>query len=608
LTNLLSNAVKFTERGEIVLRVKILDVDQYQVRLLFVVRDTGIGIPDDKLPYLFDSFTQLDGSTSRKFGGTGLGLAICKSLAELMDGELWVESQIGKGSTFYFSGVFEKRAESKEKEHIVPENITGMKVLVVDDNESSRMMITEMLEKFSCESVAIAEGSECVPALLSAQQNEDPFQIVLLDWRMPPPDGIAVARLIRDEEAIADTPIVLMTAFGSSKEIEEVGSGLVDAFLLKPIKQSSLFDTIISLFACGEQGGTFSEGLISRESIGREAVRGSRLLLVEDNYINQQVALEILASAGIEVVVVDNGIEGVKAVEQGHFDAVLMDIQMPEMDGFEATKIIRKNKRSGQLPIIAMTANAMKGDREKCIAAGMNDYISKPIDTTQLFTCLRTWIKTPGKAAEREDLSEDRQTRLPDSLPGINLSECMSRLGGNRALIVTLLKDFLAKNKNSIKDIQNHLDAGDYETAERLAHTLKGVSGNIGAERVFENAKELNNAIRGRTTQLLPALLEATDEAITEVLQGLEKELDVDVESKKGSGSIELPSVIGTLQQALKENDFESEKIFTSIKGKLVEEGCGKEAEEIAEHLDNFNFKAAGEILDTVVTKLDLNL
>jgi polar amino acid transport system substrate-binding protein len=498
------------------------------------------------------------------------------------------------------------------------------------------MMITEMLEKISCESVAIAEGSECVPALLSARQKEDPFKIVLLDWRMPPPDGIAVARLIRGEEAIADTPIVLMTAFGSSKEIEEVGSGLIDAFLLKPIKQSSLFDTIISLFACAEEGGAFSEGLISRESIGREAVRGSRLLLVEDNYINQQVALEILTSAGIEVVVVNNGIEGVEAVEHDQFDVVLMDIQMPEMDGFEATKLIRKNERFKQLPIIAMTANAMKGDREKCIAAGMNDYISKPIDTIQLFTCLRSWINNPAQAAERRDLSEkrqetpaqsqtslgdrkdlfeDRRTRLPDSLPGINISECMSRLGGNRALIVTLLKDFLAKNKNIIKDIQNRLDAGDYETAERLVHTLKGVSGNIGAERVFENAKELNNAIRDRTAQLLPALLDATDDALIEVLQGLEKELGVEGESAggepktgNGPGSKDLPSVIKTLQQALKENDFESEKIFTSIKNQLVESGCRKEAEEITTLLDDFNFKAASQILDTVVTKLDLNL
>ncbi len=618
LTNLVSNAVKFTEAGEIVVFVSCIQKTEWQVDLQFSVRDTGIGIPSDKIEKLFDSFTQADGSTSRKFGGTGLGLAICRSLTELMGGEIWVESRINQGSTFYFSLTLNRQPKENEKKRIVPANIEGLKVLVVDDNESSRMMLRQMLESFGFNSIMTKNGIEAIELLKTGANVDDSIDVILMDWKMPDPDGIETARRIRSLEEYSSVPIVLMTAFGSSKDIEDIGSGVVDGFLLKPIKISSLFDTIINLFG-GFDASDRTSGLITRESIARQAIQGASLLLVEDNEINQKVAAEILTEAGIMVDIADNGYEGIDAIKRKEYDAVLMDVQMPELDGFSAVKMIRSDKRFKELPIIAMTANAMKGDKERCLEAGMNDYVAKPINTEELFTTLRRWVhgKNPGHVVETEKRGVSFEDNFPRTIEGVNITESLERLGNNRKLYFSLLKDFVRRNTKTIPAIREALEREDYGTAELMAHTLKGVSGNIGAESVYEKSKALNEVIKERESLSLSLLLDETEDALKTVMKSISEGIPTndhpgafspDLTRNKPMERETLSPLIKRLSSLLTANDLDSEDVLEELKSQPGFEAYRKELEEITVLIEDFNYKEAHEILKTVASHLEMDL
>jgi signal transduction histidine kinase/CheY-like chemotaxis protein len=384
LINLTSNAVKFTEQGEIIIKIEVVTLETEQVTLLFSVRDTGIGISPDAISQLFEAFTQADTTTTRKFGGTGLGLAICKRLVEMMGGKIWVTSQQGKGSTFSFSAIFGYLAE--EPVFQLPGELLKLRVLIVDDNKTSQAILREELSTLSLQVSAVDSGEA---ALVAAQTQ--PYDLVFLDWNMPGMNGIETARRIKENAHLPKKhKIIMMTA--RKEFLKETDKTHLDAFLSKPVTQSVLFETLMNLF--GKNLAETSQLLKKPVSITADinAIKGARILVVEDNAINQQVIQKTIESEGLVVAIANNGKEAVMMLDNADFDAVLMDMQMPKMDGMEATRLIREKPRHQDLPIIAMTAHAMSGDREKFLAAGMNDSITKPFDVDQLFCVLEKWI------------------------------------------------------------------------------------------------------------------------------------------------------------------------------------------------------------------------
>ncbi len=392
IINLGGNAIKFTEKGEVIVRVEKESEDESGVTLHFSVSDTGIGIPPDKINKIFESFTQADGSITRKYGGTGLGLTISKEIVELMGGRIWVESEVGKGSTFHFTAHFKIGKIKKQMlREIKKINLNGLKVLIVDDNRTNRMILREMALSWGLNPYEVADGIQALEEIKRAYRSGEPYRLVLLDCQMPKMDGFEVARRIKREPFGKEIEIILLTSLGQKGDgalCKEIG---ISGYLLKPVKQSELFDTIIMVLGISENDKE-EKTLITRHTV-QESRRKLRILLAEDNFINQKLAIKMLEKRGHTVIVANDGKEAIDLLEKEQVDVVLMDVQMPGMDGLEATRIIRKKEEeTGEhVPIIAMTANAMKGDREKCIDAGMDDYVSKPIKPDEFFSVVEKW-------------------------------------------------------------------------------------------------------------------------------------------------------------------------------------------------------------------------
>jgi two-component system sensor histidine kinase/response regulator len=396
LLNLVSNAVKFTDQGEVAIQVSLDEETDTHATVRFAVTDTGIGIPQDRLCRLFKSFSQADASTTRKYGGTGLGLAISKRLSEMMGGEIGVDSQEGKGSTFWFTAVLEKQPERQEALPVLPADILGKRVLVVDDNQTNREVLSAYLGSWDCRCDAAAGAREALGLLREAAKAEDPFHLVILDQIMPEMDGEALGRAIKAEPALKQTPLVMLTSWGRRGDAARVREIGFSAYLTKPIKHSQLFDCLVTVL--GKEPARAKEDekspLVTRHTLA-EARRKAHILLVEDNIVNQKLATRLLEKMGYRSDAVANGREAVKALETVAYDVVLMDVQMPEMDGYETTRVIRDPQskvQNHEVPIIAMTANAMKGDRERCIKAGMDDYVSKPIKPQKLAQVMKTFL------------------------------------------------------------------------------------------------------------------------------------------------------------------------------------------------------------------------
>jgi signal transduction histidine kinase/CheY-like chemotaxis protein len=525
LINLSNNAVKFTDTGEIVVSTELAKKDGAKVTLKFSVRDTGIGMTEDQAARLFQPFAQADSSTTRKYGGTGLGLTISKRLAEMMGGEIWVESEPGQGSTFSFTATFGLGKEKAKKRFRPSQDLRGMKVLVVDDNATSRGIFQEMLESFSFEVSVAASGAEGITELESAEENK-PFELVVMDWKMPGMDGIEASRRIKNHAGLSKIPpIVLVTAYGREEVMQQAEEVGLEGFLLKPVSPSMLFDATMQAF--GEAVPEISR-ITQRKEQEAEAlkhIQGAHVLLVEDNEINQQVAKEILEGAGLNVSLANNGHEAVNAVMENEYDAVLMDIQMPVMDGYEATRKIRELQLKAQssklkatetedrnlpseLPIIAMTAHAMIGDEDKSLQAGMNGHVTKPIDPDQLFATLQKWIKPSEKRVQGQqpEISvkgpEAVQTipeeeELPEYLPGFDLSDGLKRLQGNKRLYRKLLLSFATDYCGAANDIRTALDAKDFERTHSMVHNIKGLSGNLAATDLQAASVNLEKLVKG---------------------------------------------------------------------------------------------------------------
>jgi two-component system sensor histidine kinase/response regulator len=524
LTNFVNNAVKFTERGEIRLDIQLLERLGEKVQLKFSVRDTGMGMTQEQAAKLFQPFTQADMSTTRKHGGTGLGLTICRRLVELMGGRVWLDTEAGVGSTFYFT-VWLGFGSATESRTVVPETLAHLRALVVDDNAAAREILQEPLSALVSRVDVVASAQEAIAAVQQRDPSE-PYDIVFMDWRMPGMDGLEASRRLKSDETLRHPPhIVLVTAFGRDEVRDEAERLDLDGFLVKPVTKSMLVDTLVSVF--GHEGEDAAAAADVRP-VAR--LLGTRILLAEDNEINQQIAVELLESEGALVKVARHGREAVELLANGPqpppFEMVLMDLQMPEMDGYQATAKLRSDVRFATLPIIAMTAHATIEERQRCLAAGMNDHLSKPIEPEILFEVVGRFRSrtepvsaagggvdvTPPPSTPPElhsagavaGASRPAELRAPpsedeDNLPpieGLDLRDGLSRVAGNRKLYRKLLRQFVAQQGLALDDIAAALAGGDLVLAERLAHTLKGVAGNIGAKGVQAAAGALEKAVR----------------------------------------------------------------------------------------------------------------
>jgi PAS domain S-box-containing protein len=519
LINLVNNAVKFTDLGEITIRVTAEEIAATDLRLRITVSDTGIGMDREQVATLFQPFHQGDSSYTRKYGGTGLGLAICKQLCELMGGEIAAESELGKGSAFHFTARFGIATDVKALPPPAKLNAAQRKfVLVVDDSEATRNVLMAMLEANGFKARAVSSGEEALSALAHASQTGEPVDVVLIDWRLPGIDGVETSRRIKANPTFPLMPELLMV---SAFESEEVFAGHLDSafdgFLSKPVSEKQLLDAIAGVFRSHpESGGGWSAS--ATPPVPASTLAGGRVLLVEDNEVNRFLAEELLADLGIHVTTAVNGRQGVERVKAEPFDLVLMDIQMPIMDGMTATKLIRADSRFQSLPIVAMTAHAMSGDRERSLEAGMNDHLTKPINPKVLEETLLQWM--PARRAPQatihtqSTLAAASADDLPEQLPPFNMPAALARANGKPNLLRKMLLSFREQFKSAPSELRQQIAEGKTEEAGRLAHSLKGVAAALEAKELSNAAASIENAIRDGVMENLKALIETMEAAL----------------------------------------------------------------------------------------------
>ena len=496
LTNLTNNALKFTETGEIVLRVSVKESDGANVTLQFSVSDTGIGLNENQVAKLFSSFSQADASTTRKYGGTGLGLTICRQLTDMMGGKIWVESQLGVGSSFVFTATFGLSSEDAALGAPIESELVGMRILVVDDSATYRIVMEQMILNLAFEVELAASGDEAIRLIREHDVAGTPFKLVLMDWQMPGLDGIATSKIIKHDHTLLKPPkVVLVSAHDREEMLQELGGQKLEGILSKPVTASTLLDACMVSMGVAKQNTAVTTVSQSLDSMVQPAVRGAKILLVEDNEVNQQIALELLEMVQFDVTVAENGQIALDKLQSESFELVLMDIQMPVMDGYSATIAIRKDPAFARLPIVAMTANAMVSDRKKCLAIGMNDHIGKPIDPKELYGALNRLIE-PGEREIPEkllqkDVDESESSGFFPRLVGINVDIGVARLGGNHKAYRNLLIKFAENQAGAVAKIREAMQLDDHKRLLRLVHTLKGTAGSIGAEDLFQATKLL---------------------------------------------------------------------------------------------------------------------
>lgn len=609
LLNLAGNSVKFTETGEIAIRVGLKKIMEEKVELEFKVQDTGIGMTKDQCDHLFESFSQADSSTTRKYGGTGLGLTISKQLVEMMGGNIKIESEPEKGTTFIFNVVLGLDPDGNKKRiQITPEDVKGIKVLVVDDVESTREMLQTTLESFSFRVTCLESGDKACDEI-AHQPKDDPYELILMDWQMPGMNGVEASKYIKSQEGVDAPTIIMVTAFGREEIMNQAKGVGIEGFLIKPFTPSTLFDTIIGTLGAGQIQSEFNKEEDKWTLKPAENIQGAEILLAEDNVINQQVADELLRQAGAVVTIANNGLEAVNILEKASFDVVLMDLQMPEMDGFQATTVIRKEKRHKNLPIIAMTANALTEDRIQCLEAGMNDHVSKPIDPANLYATLSKWLpEGVGKKPEKKKTEKETSaTELPDTLPGIDIQVGLKNVVGNKKLFVKLLRDFAKDHKEDASAIIAELKDGDGEKAERLAHTVKGVAGTIGANTLFEVAEKLEAAIKAGKKDELKAFPETFAEELKVVMDGLtvlDKAEDTQDDSSQTEDLSQALSLIEQIDGLLDEMDPTVSDTIEKLKECLAATEDIEMMEGVSRAADDFEFDQAKEILATLQRKI----
>jgi PAS domain S-box-containing protein len=492
IVNLLSNALKFTERGEILLRVEGEALALEDSVLHFAVRDTGIGIPRDKQQFIFEAFAQADSSTTRRFGGTGLGLTISARLVAMMQGRIWVESEPGKGSTFHFTARFGRAKAGVEPKRTSPVTLHGVPVLIVDDNATNRRVLDETLSFWGMKTCVAADGFQALMALKHAQESGNPIHFVLTDAHMPTMDGFLLAERIRNEPQLAGTQVAMVTSggqVGDAARCRELG---ISAYLTKPVRQADLMEAIVNVLSLKVQAAE-TVSLVTRHSL-RERRRGLQILVAEDNVVNQRLAEHLLRGRGHYVTIANNGREALELLERQRFDLALVDVQMPEMDGLQLTAAIREKEKNtaGHLPIIAMTAYAMKGDRERCLEAGMDDYVAKPINSNQLFETIDR-VQSPELKIAPDVESGVRPEILDEST-------LRARFEGEPDLLRDVVNLFLDDCPKLLDGVRGAVERGDARGLERAAHKLKGTVANFSARAAYDAALRLE--VMGREGHL----------------------------------------------------------------------------------------------------------
>jgi len=607
LINLGNNAVKFTDTGgEILVTAEVKAQQDKEVLLHFMVRDSGIGMTAEQQAKLFKHFSQADTSTTRKYGGTGLGLAISSKLVEMMNGEIWVESEPDKGSTFHFTAQLGVQEGHVSKRRSIASELGALRVLVVDDNATSRLILSETLASFGFR-VDQAAGGKPAITLIEQADGSDPYELVLMDWKMPGIDGVAATRAIQNNSGLKSVPTVIMvTAYGREEAQQSADDVNLAGFLTKPITSSSLLDAIMAAMGREVIPEMRVAGRQEEAAKAKSKLRGAHLLLVEDNEINQELAMELLMSAGITFEVANDGQEALDLLEKSAFDGVLMDCQMPVMDGYTATREIRKKDQYKNLPVIAMTANVMSGDRDKALDAGMNDHIGKPVNVNEMFNTMAKWI-TPSEPQTgtpvQEAVPESQETVEPvTDLPGIDTAAGLAISQGSEKLYRKLLLRFTDSQRDFATIFRDALATDDPHEAERAAHTLKGVAGTIGAKGVQAAAQDLEMACN-RAVEDKAELLNAVLGELEPVIAGLD-ELDRSTVDTRASGEIDQAAVetlFSQLHELLQEAGAEAVVVMEQLLTLLGGHPLGSAVKEMGKAIKAYDFDQALELFDKTI-------
>jgi PAS domain S-box-containing protein len=621
LVNLGNNAAKFTERGEIVVGIEMEVEAGDQVELHFWVRDSGIGMTAEQCERLFQSFSQADSSTTRKYGGTGLGLAISKKLVELMDGRIWVESTPGEGSTFHFSARFGRQTEVQPRRMFHADELLGLRVLVVDDNASAREILSTMARSFGLEVDLADSGHSALRTMVEAERKGLPYDLVLLDWRMPGMDGVETLQRMQSGAVNHIPSVIMVTAFGrdDAQEAAALQQVALPAVLTKPVTPSTLLEAIGEVLGKGVVAETRQAERQDRSAADQARMAGARLLLAEDNDMNQELARELLESAGIVLTVVGDGQQALDLLAHAGaaaFDGVLMDCQMPVMDGYEATRRLRAQPRYAQLPIIAMTANAMAGDREMALAAGMNDHISKPLNVTAMFATMSKWIRPAQPAvtaplAAQPDDADKMATALPAQLPGIDQRAGLATSMGRQDLYLRMLVRFRDGHARLREDFEAARQSDDPTAAARVAHTLRGTAGNVGAKGVAATATALELACKAGVAEAeLVALLTAVENELAPVLSGLVAlgNYAAAAENTPAEATAAAPALtpdaaatLAQLRKLLADSDTAALDVLETLESQVTGHPLARQLRKVSQAIERFDFDTALEALDAVV-------
>ena len=608
LINYGNNAIKFTEKGEVIISADILEQDDETIFLKFNVSDTGIGLTPEQKGKLFQSFQQADTSTSRKFGGTGLGLAISKQLANLMGGDVGVDSEFGKGSTFWFTAKF-KLDKTITKRVLFKEDLSSRSVLVIDDNESARVIIEDMLIAMSLKVVAAESAEKGLQAIIDGDKQGTPFDMIFVDWHMPPGmNGIEFVRALKKLIINKKPPCVLVTGYAKDDVINEATIEGIEHVIAKPINASLLFETILSIFNLEAPEDSAQKNYNNHTKIDLNRFKGARILLAEDNLLNQQIATEILEDEGFVVEIANNGEEAVNMTNKSQYDIVLMDMQMPIMDGLEATKTIRQKFSNNDLPILAMTANASDADRDKCLEAGMNAHITKPIDPNLLFAGLAKWIKGKNSKLindEKTVISAKEEIKVPE-INGLDSSLGLQVAAGKVSLYIKMLKTFSNDQINAVSDIKRALDISDYLTAQRVAHTLKGTCGSIGAIEIQKIAGEVEGQCLDKIqVEKIIKNLDLIQPKLISIIDSIKKTLPED--KKLTSTTIfddsQIKLLINKLSELLANNDTEANDLLEKSPDVFIQYFGKDMFSKIFDASRNFDFESALNLVNEKLVK-----
>jgi len=534
LTNLVGNAVKFTSHGEVVVRVSREAEHDTNVVVRFEVTDTGIGIPAERQQMMFEAFEQADASTTRRYGGTGLGLAISKQLVELMGGRIGVTSEVGQGSTFWFTARFEKVTDSGESALPDPrQDLRGTLVLVVDDNATNRSVFSQMLANWGAEVDCVEDAASAEAKIRAVAADGRAYDVAILDQNMPDKSGLDLAAGLLDDGSTAALPLVLLTSSGQQESVQRARDLGVAGYLSKPVRQSQLYAALTTVL--GRHAAEVRRAPMVTESSLRDAgARGkAHILVAEDNVVNQKVAARLLERGGYRVDVVADGQAAVDAVGRGQYDAVLMDCHMPVMDGFAATEEIRRREGTAHhIPILALTASATVDDRSRCLAAGMDDFVAKPVSADALFSTLRRWIDTGGTDGEPPNGKATTDERPEDIAGGDeeildkNMLAGLRQLdpGGSQGLIAEIVQTFATDGRQRIDDLQDALAGNDADGVRSLAHALKGSAANLGVRVVRALSAELETIADTGSLEGVDGLVDRIDDEFERACAALRAE------------------------------------------------------------------------------------